>query len=46
MQKNHARYFIGLDLSSTDKLAIANWRDKKGFVLTYITNKNAVANNC
>jgi hypothetical protein len=29
MQKNHSRYFIGLDLSSTDKLAIANWRDKK-----------------
>ena len=34
MQKNHSRYFIGLDLSSTDKLAIANWRDKQIFGAT------------
>ncbi|GHB73053.1 hypothetical protein GCM10008107_23090 [Psychrosphaera saromensis] len=34
MQKNHSRYFIGLDLSSTDKLAIAHWRDKQIFAAT------------
>jgi len=31
MQKNHSRYFIGLDLSGADKLAIAHWRDKQIF---------------
>ena len=34
MQKNHSRYFIGLDLSSTDKLTIAHWRDKQIFGAT------------
>jgi 2'-5' RNA ligase len=34
MQQNHSRYFIGLDLSVTDKLAIAKWRDKQLFGLT------------
>jgi len=29
MKKNHSRYFIGLDLSGADKLAIAHWRDKQ-----------------
>lgn len=34
MQKNQSRYFIGLDLSVADKLAIANWRDKQMFGLS------------
>ena len=34
MQKHQSRYFIGLDLSASDKLAIANWRDKQIFAGT------------